>query len=332
LASRAAQRRRLLRQALHEETLITQHIREGRFQRSLAVVAALASLMSGGEVAYEHYRGSYGQQIMYTPIILSAGLTATGVAAAFNRLIARRLLPLISLLVLVDGVVGFIFHVRGIARKPGGWRVPVNNMIMGPPVFAPLLFGLSGYLGLIASFLRRENDPAALEPIADRVPDIGLRQGRGLRAALPRLTREGLIFEHHVREGRFQRNIAAVAGISAFFSGCEAAYSHYQNGFQYRWLQSSPLLIAPLLTLTGIGSIWSRRLATTLLPVISALALSDGAMGTFFHARGVLRKPGGLRLPLYNLIYGPPLFAPMLLSASGFLGLLAALLRRPAHT
>jgi hypothetical protein len=29
----------------------------------------------------------------------------------------------------------------------------MTNMIMGPPIFAPLLFGTSAYLGLIASFL-----------------------------------------------------------------------------------------------------------------------------------------------------------------------------------
>jgi len=44
--------------------------------------------------------------------------------------------------------------------------------------------------------------------------------------------------------------------------------------------------------------------------------------------RGMLRRAGGLRYPLYQLMYGPPAFAPLLFSASGFLGLLASLLRR----
>ncbi|MDQ6925420.1 MAG: hypothetical protein M3154_04195, partial [Candidatus Eremiobacteraeota bacterium] len=34
-------------------------IREGRFQRALALVAGFSSLVSGLEVAYEHYKGSY---------------------------------------------------------------------------------------------------------------------------------------------------------------------------------------------------------------------------------------------------------------------------------
>ncbi len=33
-------------------------IREGRFQRWLALIAGLSSVLSGIEVAYEHYRGA----------------------------------------------------------------------------------------------------------------------------------------------------------------------------------------------------------------------------------------------------------------------------------
>jgi hypothetical protein len=51
-------------------------------------------------------------------------------------------------------------------------------------------------------------------------------------------------------------------------------------------------------------------------------------MGFYYHGRGVLRRPGGMRMPLYNIVYGPPIFAPLLFAASGFLGLLASLLRR----
>ena len=108
------------------------------------------------EVAYEHYRGSYGQRIMYTPVVCSGALLLAGVSAAFSRKAARTLLPAVSAITLVDCGIGFIFHIRGIQRKPGGWRLPVFNIVMGPPLFAPLLFGMSAYLGLVASFLRRE--------------------------------------------------------------------------------------------------------------------------------------------------------------------------------
>jgi hypothetical protein len=41
-------------------------VREGRFQRSLSLLTAATSVLSGLEVAYEHYRGSYSRRVMYT--------------------------------------------------------------------------------------------------------------------------------------------------------------------------------------------------------------------------------------------------------------------------
>ncbi len=130
-----------------------------------------------------------------------------------------------------------------------------------------------------------------------------------------------------MREGRFQKQMAIATVLSAFFSGFEAWYSHYKNNFRYK-AQWTPVIIAPMLMAAGLGAVKSSRLAHTWLPSISAIAIVDGAVGLVYHARGVLRRPGGLKKPLYNIIYGPPLFAPLLFAVSGFLGLLASLLRR----
>jgi hypothetical protein len=115
--------------------------------------------------------------------------------------------------------------------------------------------------------------------------------------------------------------------IATFFSGFEAWYSHYKNNFRYK-AQWTPIIISPLLMAAGIGAIKSRRIAHTWLPAISAVAIADGTIGFGYHARGVWRRPGGLKKPIYNMIYGPPLFAPLLFAASGFLGVLASLLGR----
>lgn len=312
----------LPRKLTHEGVVVEQHIREGRFQRSLSLITAFSSLLAGLEVAYEHYRGSYGQQIMYTPVILSPLLVVAGIWGACSRWAARVFLPIVSLITILDGLVGFYFHVRGVARKPGGWRVPIFNVIMGPPVFAPLLFAISGFLGVVASLLRREDDleNSILPAIARPLP-IWL-------SIVPRKwTREGIVLEQDIREGRFQRVLGVATAISAFFSGVEALYSHYKNNFNYR-VQWTPILLTPLLMIAGIGTVWSRTLARTLLPITSILALLNGGIGFLYHVRGVLRRPGGLKKPLYNVVYGPPIFAPLLFAASGFLGLLASLLRR----
>lgn len=295
------------------------HIREGRFQRWLALIAGLSSALSGLEVTYEHYRGSYSRPIMYTPVILSGALLAGGVSGFFNRRAAKTVLPAISVIALGDCVVGFYFHVRGIQRKPGGWRLPITNMVMGPPVFAPLLFGVSAYLGFVAAFLRRggRDDgrvlprPAYMQHWAKRVTG----------------EHEPIDWKQDLREGRFQKQMAIAAAISAGLSGFEACYSHYKNNFRYK-VQWTPVLIAAMLMAAGLGAVRSVRVAHTWLPAVSAIAIVDGTAGFGYHVRGVFRRSGGSKKLIYNIIYGPPLFAPLLFAASGFLGLLASVLRR----
>lgn len=310
---------------LREGIALDRHVREGRFQRTLSLIAGIASLLSGLEVIPEHYRGSYSQRVMYTPAILSPALLVAGIWGAFSKRAARTVLPVVSALTVVDGVIGFFMHVRGIHRKPGGWRIPVFNLVMGPPVLAPLLFALSGYLGLIASVLRPEEDPPTT--LSNRLPALSRSRARWPRLApeavgdaIPRLERQ-------MREGRFQQQLAIAAALSALLSGFEALYSHYKNNFQYR-VQWTPIALTPVLFVAGLAAVWNRTAARVVLPIVSILAMLDGAIGTFYHLRGQFRRAGGLTYPIYNAMYGPPLFAPLLFAASGFLGVLASLLRR----
>ena len=50
-------------------------------------------------------------------------------------------LPALSALYCLDGVIGVVTHVRGVARKPGGFDEPLFNIVMGPPLLAPGLAG-----------------------------------------------------------------------------------------------------------------------------------------------------------------------------------------------
>jgi hypothetical protein len=288
-------------------------LREGCFQRSLCFVVAATSVASGLEVGYEHYKGSYSNPVMYTPVALSGALAGSGLLGVFSRWSARTILRWVSIATLADGMIGFFFHVRGVARKPGGWSLPVTNIVMGPPIFAPLLFGTSAYLGLIASYLRREEDlhqPG--ERIRESAKEVTLRHGD---------------WRINLRSGRFQKHLSALTILWALFSGFEALYSHYKTNFRYK-AQWTPVLLTPLLMASAAGAVQSPRIANTALPVVSTLALVDGAFGFYYHARGIARRPGGMKKPLYNTLYGPPIFAPLLFAACGFLGLMASLLRR----
>lgn len=276
-------------------------IQEGRFQRSMSLLVAGTSVASGLEVAYEHYKGSYSNPVMYTPVALSGVLAVAGGAGFLSRTLARTFLRYTGYLTLVDGLVGFGFHVRGIARKPGGWGLPITNIVMGPPIFAPLLFGTSAWLAVMASYLRREGE--------NEKPEFSSGWRRDLSI------------------GRFQKHLSAVTLTWSFLCGFEAWYSHYKTNFRYRsqWI---PVLLAPVVMLASAAAILNRRAAKTVLPVASAAAVAVGMVGSYFHARGITRRAGGLKKPLYNTIYGPPIFAPLLFAACGTLGLLATLLRR----
>jgi hypothetical protein len=309
---------------------VREHVREGRFERSLSLIAGTTSLISGLEVSYEHYKGSYGQRIMYTPVILSGALFAAGIWDFFGGGAARKTLRVISALTLIDCFTGFVFHVRGIHRKPGGWRIPLTNIVMGPPIFAPLLFGTSAYLGLIASFLQREETPAHFESSHRQEPfqrkgQLSLLESV-FEALPPTLTQELRVEEERIRHGRFRHHMAIVTAASAVFSGFEAWYSHYKNNFQYA-AQWTPIIIAPLLAATSILAMKNERAKRTL-PVVSVIAAADAAVGFFYHARGIARRPGGRKHLIYNILYGPPIFAPLLFGAAGMFGLLTSMLRK----
>ena len=70
----------------------------------------------------------------------------------------------------------------------------------------------------------------------------------------------------------------------------------------------------------------SAQVARTVLPLTSATIVINGVQGTYLHWRGIAQRPGGWTR--YNMEAGPPMFAPLLASLVGGMGLVAAVLRR----
>ena len=63
------------RPTIEEHPMISdalENIRAGRMQRLLAATAAATALPLGAEIWFEHYRGSFGDRWMWTPIIADA--------------------------------------------------------------------------------------------------------------------------------------------------------------------------------------------------------------------------------------------------------------------
>ncbi len=132
------------------------NVRRGRMQRTLAAATAASALPLGVEIYFEHFRGSFGDKWMWTPVVLSPAVTVAGVAAVRSERVAKTWLPALSALYCLDGAIGVITHVRGVARKPGGFREPLFNIVMGPPLLAPGSLALVGGMGVASALFGRE--------------------------------------------------------------------------------------------------------------------------------------------------------------------------------
>lgn len=135
---------------------LVKNVRRGRFERSLSALTAMGALVTGVEVYFEHYRASYGDPWMWSPVVLTPPLIAGGVGGFFSKRWAKTVLPVTAGLYFANGMLGEYFHARGVARKPGGWSIPTYNIPMGPPIMAPGLMSMVGGMGLLAAILRRE--------------------------------------------------------------------------------------------------------------------------------------------------------------------------------
>lgn len=135
---------------------LLRELRRGRAQRTLAAATALSALPLGAEIYFEHFRGSFGDKWMWTPVVLSPALSVAGVAAMRSERAARTALPIVSALYCLDGLIGVYTHVQGVRKRPGGFSEPLYNIVMGPPLLAPGSLALVGGMGLAAAAAKRE--------------------------------------------------------------------------------------------------------------------------------------------------------------------------------
>ena len=132
-------------------------VAHGRFERSLSGLTAVAAAVTTAEIFLEHYKASFGNKWMWSPIIVTPPVVIAGVAGVFSKRWSKTVLPATALIYTADGLLGEYFHARGVARKPGGWSLASYNLPMGPPISAPGLMTLVGGMGLLAALLRRED-------------------------------------------------------------------------------------------------------------------------------------------------------------------------------
>jgi hypothetical protein len=144
-------------EAVYGIVRMVRNIRTGRFERSLAALTAAGSVITAAEIYFEHDKASFGNRMMWWPVVLGPVGAAAGIAGFASQRMAKTALPIASAAIVANGIQGTYLHVRGIAQKPGGFRHnALFNIETGPPLLAPLLMTMVGGMGLLAAVLRRE--------------------------------------------------------------------------------------------------------------------------------------------------------------------------------
>ena len=146
--------------------------------------------------------------------------------------------------------------------------------------------------------------------------------GGGVRYLLDRLVAD-------IARGRFERSLSGITAISALITGGEVYFEHDRASFgkPVMWF---PVVLTSLMIAAGAGGVLSKKFAKTALPAVSAVSFVTGFAGTYFHIRGIAQRPGGwgAKFVKYNVEMGPPLFAALLFSMVGGMGIVSAILQR----
>jgi hypothetical protein len=121
------------------------------FARLYMLLVALAFAVVGVQVLLFHWRAAFRRLTMYGPVLLAPVLILAGIVGAIQRdgVLGWIVLAIFALGV-VDGLVGVFEHLRGIARRIGGFSL--RNLMSGPPPLLPAAFmalALTGALALV---------------------------------------------------------------------------------------------------------------------------------------------------------------------------------------
>ena len=271
-------------------------LRDAPTADSATVVAArrlnrAAGTLAGSvlaDSAIEHYRGSFENKAMFTPLIVSALTLATSLhGTTDSRPFAHGARDSIYALAAVTGLIGTGFHLYNVGKKPGGFSW--QNLFYGAPLGAPLAILLSGLIGFCSERVRSTS--------RWKIPTI---------FKLPA-----------------GRTMAAVISAGLLGTTGEAGLLHFRGAF-HNPLMMLPVTLPPfgaLLMASAAGGTPGRDLwlARWWLRLLTAMGFGGAAL----HAYGVSRNMGGWRNWSQNILNGPPIPAPPSFAGLALAGLAA---------
>jgi hypothetical protein len=276
------------RQRLECSEAAPDHVIAARsFNRSSALLAL--SVLADSTV--EHYRGSFKNRAMFTPLISATLSLFAGVHGSRDaRAALHRVRHGVYLFAAAAGVAGTGFHLYNVTKRIGGWSW--NNLFYAAPLGAPMALLLSGGLGAIGERLR---DQPASEPRL-----LGMPAGRAMALAVS----------------------AGLLGTTG-----EVGLLHFRGAFQHPAMYA-PIIIPPVAAVLMAQAALAPSLRRPLTRWWLRLTAWLGVIGLGFHARGIARCHGGWRNWSQNVLSGPPLPAPPSFTALALAGLAALRLRQ----
>jgi hypothetical protein len=261
--------------------------------RRLNRSAGMLALSVLADSAIEHYRGSFENKAMFTPLIVSALTLGTSIHGTADRREAAHIMRDTTYLgAAATGLIGTGFHIYNVTKKSGGlsWQ----NLFYGAPLGAPMAILLSGLIGFCSERVR-ETPRGATPTIFD------LPAGRAMAA----VTSGGLI------------GTAGEAGLLHFRGA-------FHNPLMLLPVTLPPLGAALLARVASAGPGRTHRFTRWWMWLLTAM----GVAGVGFHAYGVSRNMGGWRNWSQNVLNGPPLPAPPSFAGLALAGLAALGLMR----
>src|SRR5438270_70155 len=225
-----------------------------RLNRAAGTLATSVLIDSG----IEHYRGSFKNKAMFTPLIVSAMALATSLhGTADMRPTAHRLRDTTYLLAAATGLLGTGFHIYNVGKKTGGfcWQ----NLFYAAPLGAPMAILLSGLVGFCSERVRESE--AGTRPEIFKLPA--------------------------------GRTMAGVVGAGLLGTTAEAGLLHFRGAFHNPFM-ALPVTLPPvgaalLASAAAGGPGRDHRLTRGWMRLLAAM----GFGGVGFHAYGVSRNMGG---------------------------------------
>jgi hypothetical protein len=260
-----------------------------RLNRAAGILATSVLTDSG----IEHYRGSFKNKAMFTPLVVSALTLATSIHGTSDmRPTAHKLRDATYLLAAITGLLGSGFHIYNVGKQVGGFSW--QNVFYHAPLGAPMAILLSGLVGFCSERVRESE--AGTRPKIFELP-----AGRAM---------------------------AAVVSAGLLGTTGEAGLLHFRGAFHDRFMLlpvTLPPVGAILLAFAVAGGPgrdhrftrgWMRLLALM------------GFAGSGFHVYGVSRNMGGWRNWTQNILNGPPIPAPPSFAGLALAGLAALALMK----